>query len=199
MSGSNPETVTQLLLAAGQGDAGADDRLWSLVYDELRRLARRQLAKEGQGCTVESTTLVHEAFLRLVGNEPVEWTNRRHFFSSAARAMRYIRIEDARRRGRAKRGGGLRPRPMRDEPAIVENDAAEVLAVDEALKKLEQTAPRQAEVVMLRYFAGLSVDEIAQVLGVSARTVDYEWRYARAWLHRELSKGDTRTESRGER
>jgi RNA polymerase sigma factor (TIGR02999 family) len=193
MSAPNPETVTQLLVAAGQGDAGADDRLWSLVYDELRRLARRQLANEGQGCTVESTALVHEAFLRLVGSEPVEWSNRRHFFASAARVMRHIRIEDARRRGRVKRGGGQRPDPIRDEPAIPENDAIEVLAIDEALKKLEQTAPRQAEVVMLRYFAGLSVDETAQVLGVSARTVDYEWRYARAWLHRELSKGDTHT------
>jgi RNA polymerase sigma factor (TIGR02999 family) len=192
MTESNPEPVTQLLAAARRGDTRAGSRLWSVVYDELRRLARRQLAGEGAACTLESTALIHEAFLRLVGNEPVEWANRRHFFAAAARAMRHIRIDDARRRGRIKRGADRPIRPIGDEPPVCDDDPAEVLAVDEALRKLEQVAPRQAEVVMLRYFAGLSVDETAQALEVSPRTVDYDWRLARAWLHRELRKGDTR-------
>jgi RNA polymerase sigma factor (TIGR02999 family) len=191
MNAPNPESVTQLLVAAGQGDSGAGNRLWSVVYDELRRLARYQLASEGRDCTFESTSLIHEAFLRLVGDEPVEWANRRHFFAAAARAMRHIRIDDARRRSRIKRGGDRQAQPVDGEPAVVDGDPTEVLAVDEALKKLEEVAPRQAEVVVLRYFAGLSVDETAQALGVSPRTVDYEWRLARAWLHRELSTGDT--------
>ena len=191
MNASNPESVTQLLVAAGQGDTSADNRLWSVVYDELRRLARRQLANEGPDCTFDSTSLIHEAFLRLVGDEPVEWANRRHFFAAAARAMRHIRIDDARRRSRIKRGGDRQAQPINDELAIFDNDPMEVLAVDEALKKLEEVAPRQAEVAILRYFAGLSVDETAQALGVSPRTVDYEWRLARAWLHRELGRGDT--------
>lgn len=192
MTAPNPEPVTQLLAAAGRGDPRASSRLWTVVYEELRQLARRQLANEGPGCTFEPTTLIHEAFLRLVGDEPIEWVNRRHFFAAAARAMRHIRIDDARRRGRVKRGGDRQARPAGDELASFDNDPMEVLAVDEALKKLEQVAPRQAEVVMLRYFAGLSVDETAQALEVSPRTVDYEWRFARAWLHRELSRGDTR-------
>lgn len=192
MTAPNPEPVTQLLAAAGRGDEHAGDRLWSVLYDELRRLARSQLAGEGRGCSLESGSLVHEAFIRLIGDQPVEWANRRHFFAAAARAMRNIRIDDARRRGRAKRGGDQAHGQMHDQAAIFEDDPVEVLAVDEALKQLEQTAPRQAEIVNLRYFAGLSVDETAQVLDVSPRTVDYEWRFARAWLHRELGKGDTR-------
>jgi len=192
MTGSNPEPVTQLLVAASQGDTRAGSRLWSVVYDELRRLARRQLANESPDCTFESTSLVHEAFLRLVGDEPVEWANRRHFFAAAARVMRHIRIDDARKRGRIKRGGDRQAQPVNDELAVFDDDPTEVLAVDEALKRLEEVAPRQAEVVALRYFAGLSVDETAQALGVSPRTVDYEWRLARAWLHRELGRGDTK-------
>jgi RNA polymerase sigma factor (TIGR02999 family) len=192
MPASDPEPVTQLLVAASQGDTRAGSRLWTVVYDELRRLAQRQLANEGRDCTLESTALIHEAFLRLVGEEPVEWASRRHFFAAAARAMRHIRIDDARKRGRIKRGGDQQAQALRDELAVFDNDPMEVLAVDEALKKLEEVAPRQAEVVMLRYFAGLSVDETAQALGVSPRTVDYEWRFARAWLHRELGRGDTK-------
>ncbi len=192
MPASNSEPVTQLLVAAGQGDARASSRLWSVVYDELRRLAQRQLANEGPDCAFESTSLIHEAFLRLVGDEPVEWANRRHFFAAAAQAMRHIRIDDARKRGRIKRGGARAAQPISDELASFDNDPTEVLAVDEALKKLEQAAPRQAEVVLLRYFAGLSVDETAEALGVSPRTVDYAWRLARAWLHRELGRGDSK-------
>jgi len=191
MASTNTGSVTQLLFAAGKGDATAANRLWSAVYDELHRLARGQLAREGRGCALDSTSLVHEAYLRLVGSEPVEWENRRHFFGAAARAMRQIRVDDARKRGRVKRGGEHRPSPLNAEPPIFSDDPTEVLAVDEALKTLEQTAPRQAQVVMLRYFAGLSVDETAAAMNISPRTVDAEWRFARAWLHREFSKGDT--------
>ena len=191
MADTDPGPVTQLLVAAGQGDAAAADRLWSTVYDELRRLARGQLAREHSGCSLDSTSLVHEAYLRLVGREPIEWANRRHFFAAAARAMRHIRVEDARRRGRFKRGGGRQASPLTDEPPIFDDDPVEVLAIDEALRNLEKVSPRQAEIVMLRYFAELSVDDTAEALGVSPRTVDYEWRFARAWLHRELSRDDT--------
>ena len=193
MNRSNPESVTQLLVAAGRGEVGAGDRLWTVVYEELRRLARHQLASEDRGA-FESTALIHEAYLRLIGNEPVEWVNRRHFFAAAARAMRHIRIDDARRRRRIKRGGDLQASPVSDEMVVSDDDTGEMLAIDEALKKLEQVAPRQAEIVMLRYFGGLSVDETAQAIDVSPRTVDYEWRLARAWLHRELKRGDTKVD-----
>ena len=187
---TNPQPLTQLLVATRQGDRLAADRLWSTVYDELHRLAQWQLAREGPRCNFDSTSLVHEAFLRLIGDEPVEWANRRHFFGAAARAMRRIRVDDARRRGRLRHGGGRQPDPISEDPPVFGDDPTEVLAIDEALQSLERAAPRQAEVVMLRYFAGLSVDETAAALAVSPRTVDYEWRFARAWLHRELTKGD---------
>ncbi len=183
--------VTQLLDAAAQGDAAAANRLWSTVYQELHGLARAQLAREGPGCSLQSTSLVNEAYLRLIGDGHVEWANRRHFFSAAAKAMRRICVDDARRRERLKRGSGEAPGTLLDDPQASDQDPAAVLAIDEALQKLEQTDPRRAELVMLRYFAGLSIDETAAALGVSARTVDTEWRFAKAWLHRELSKGDS--------
>ena len=228
--------ITRLLVAAGQGDAAAHERLWAALYEELHFIARRQLAAESPGHTLQPTSLVHEAYLRLIDDDghDVCWENRRHFFSAAAQAMRRIRIDDARKRNRLKRGGpgvasvdgaaaseeasrGLtfdsaRMGPRRDsrfseqEPATplrsvvdgagdghaaFDQDPAEVLAIDEALTRLEQEDPRQAEVVVLRYFAGLSIDESAEALEVSPRTVDNDWRYAKAWLHRELSKGDT--------
>lgn len=179
--------LTQLLVAAGEGDESARKSLWELVYHELRRIARRQMASEAPGRTLQTTVLVHEAYLRLTGEESIQWANRRHFFAAAAEAMRRIRVDDARKRGRQKRGGGQQPQPLEQDPALVEQDPAEIVAVDEALRKLEQSAPRQAEVVKLRYFAGLTVDETADALGVSPRTVDNDWRLARAWLHRELS------------
>ncbi len=209
---STPPTnpITQLLAAAGQGDQAAQNQLWSAIYDELHRLAQCQMAGEAHGRTMQPTSLVHEAYLRLIGDEAVQWANRRHFFAAAAKAMRRIRVDDARKRKRLKRGGGRRQVPL-DEQGVVgkgfpqgvvregihapagrgtpgyDPDPAEMLAVDEALSKLEQEDPRKAEVVMLRYFAGLTGDETAQALGLSPRTVDSEWRFAKAWLHRELS------------
>ena len=191
MSQPPSSPITQLLAAANQGDSSAVRQLWSVIYDELRRIARRQVADEAPAHAREPTTLVHEAYFRLMGGDGVEWSDRKHFFGAAARAMRQIRVDDARRRNRLKRGGGQRPGALIDDPPALDEDPAEVLAVHEALDKLEREDPRKAEVVTLRYFAGLTVEECASALDVSPRTVDNEWRFARIWLHRELSKGDT--------
>jgi RNA polymerase sigma factor (TIGR02999 family) len=186
-----PSSVTQLLVTAADGNRHAIDQLWSAVYDELHRLARAQLAHEGPACIIQTTSLVNEAYLRLVGSEPVAWANRRHFFAAAAEAMRRIRVERARERRRVKRGGGRPPGTLAEDPAMSGENLSELLVIDEAIGKLKQAAPRAAEVVMLRYFAGRSIDETAEMLGVSPRTVDADWCFAKAWLHRELTKGDT--------
>lgn len=179
--------VTQLLAAAGQGDTAARERLWGLIYAELHELAGKQMAREAPGRTLQPTALVHEAYMRLFGREQGAYANRRHFFAAAARAMRRIRIDDARKRKRMKRDGGQQPVPgLERSAAVLEPDPAEVLALDEALARLEETHPRMAEVVSLRYYAGLSVDDTAEAIGVSPRTVDSDWQFARAWLHRAL-------------
>ncbi len=190
MSGQATGPVTRLLQAAGQGDSAAHEQIWSLVYAELHRLAQLQLADDAVGRGLQPTALVHEAYLRLVGGADVAWSSRRHFFAAAAQAMRRIRIEDARRQHRLKRGAGQRPALLHDDPAQPDSDPLELLAIDEALHKLEQQDPRKAEIVALRFFAGLTVDETARVLNVSPRTIDAEWRFARAWFHRELNAGD---------
>jgi RNA polymerase sigma factor (TIGR02999 family) len=193
-----PETpLTQLLVAAGAGESSAHEKLWSAVYDELHRLASQQMAAEAAGRTLQPTALVHEAYLRLIGDGDASWASRRHFFAAAAKAMRRIRLDDARRRNRLKRGGGRQREPLGDRPALFDDDPADVLAVDEALRRLEQMDPRKTEVVNLRYFAGLTVDETAQAMGLGPRTVDKEWRLARAWLYRELTRGDTTADSGG--
>lgn len=191
MSGEASHAITQLLHAANHGDSNALNHLWSAIYDEMHRLARAQLAREGPGCTLQTTSLVHEAYLRLVGTEPLEWANRRHFFGAAANAMRRIRVDEARKRKGLKRGGGQKQLPLQEDPFGFDDNPVQLLAVDEALRKLEQVDPCKAEVVMLRYFAGLSVDETAAALRISPREVDNEWRFAKAWLHQELHKGDT--------
>jgi RNA polymerase sigma factor (TIGR02999 family) len=188
-SDNNP--ITALLTAASAGDMGAGRRLWSVIYDELRRLARRQMANEGQRSALSPTALVHEAYFRLFEGSDVEWKDRQHFFGAAARAMRQVRIDDARTKNRLKRGGGAQPGPLSDGSLAFDQDPSELLAVDEALNQLEQRDQRKAEVVMLRYFVGFTIDETATALGISPRLVDKEWKLARAWLHRELSKGDT--------
>ncbi|MBU0717208.1 MAG: sigma-70 family RNA polymerase sigma factor [Planctomycetes bacterium] len=189
---TRPESpITKLLDAATPGNAAAANRLWSTIHEELCQLARAQLAHEGPGCSLQATSLVNEAYLRLIGDDHVEWANRRHFFGAAAKAMRRILVDDARSRGRLKRGGGQTPGQPDEEPPATEEDPLRLLAISEALEKLEQADPPRAEIVMLRYFAGLSIDETAAALDVSPRTVDTGWRFARAWLHRELSKGDS--------
>jgi len=205
VAGERSGEVTQLLVAIGRGEKSAHDRLWELVYEELRVIARHQMASEASRRMLQPTALVHEVFVRLVGDGNAQWNGRGHFFSAAAKAMRRIRIDDARRRKRLKRGGG-RPTmqlgarqetdsaPVSDPPHAggpFDGDPTELLALDEALRRLEQIAPRQAQVVMLRYFAGLTIVETAEALGVAARTVNAEWRLARAWLHRELGSDTT--------
>ena len=193
MSEQTPGSLTQLLTAVNNGDTDAQDTLWTLVYSELRRIAGAQMRREVRGDALQTTALVNEAYLRLVGNEDVQWANRRHFFGAAAEAMRRIRVDDARRRGRLKRGGGQAAEPLQEEPAVAGHDPSEVLAINDSLAELEQQDARKAEVVKLRYFAGLSVDDTAHALGLSPRTVDNEWRFARAWLHRALSQVDSQT------
>lgn len=183
--------ITQLLDAAALGDAAAANRLWPAIHEELHHLARAQLAHEGPGCSLQTTSLVNEAYIRLIGDGEIAWANRRHFFGAAAKAMRRILVDDARSRGRVKRGGGQKPGQLDEEPPASEENPLRLLAICEALEKLEQADPPRAEIVMMRYFAGLSIDETAAALGVSPRTVDTGWRFARAWLHRELSKGDS--------
>jgi RNA polymerase sigma factor (TIGR02999 family) len=178
--------VTRILTAIEQGDGHAAGELLPLVYDELRHLAAQQLAGEGPGQTLQPTALVHEAFLRLVacplrqqGEEP-HWNGRSHFFAAAAEAMRRLLIDNARRKQAQKRGGG-RKREGLDAVAAPEPDD-ELLALDEALEQLAAKDPQKARLVELRYFAGLTGEQAAQVLGISAATADRHWAYARAWL-----------------
>jgi RNA polymerase sigma factor (TIGR02999 family) len=185
--------VSRILAAASEGEAKAAEELLPLVYDELRALARRQLAAEPRGQTLQATALVHEAYLRLVKSDPVDWEGRRHFFGAAAQAMRRILIERARRRAAAKHGGG-RDRITLDDIGAAQGTAPiDLLALHEALARLERRDPRMGEIVMLRFFAGLGVEETAAALGLSPRTVKRDWAVARAWLFEEMSgKGKTR-------
>lgn len=192
MPGKSLGPITQLLAAAERGDSGAQERLWAVVYRELRGLAQHQMAVESPAATLQPTALVHEAYVRLIGRENVHWSNRRHFFGAAAKIMRQIRIDGARKRNRLKRGAGRRPVSLEEPHAVFDEDPAETLALDEALTRLERQAPRQAEVVMLRYHAGMTIDETAKALGMSPRAVDKDWRLARAWLRRELTAEDGR-------
>lgn len=182
--------ITSLLSAAGSGDAGAAQQLWQAVYVELHRVARARMAQQGRRGDLQTTVLVQEAYLRLVGqgnNGMHNLANRRHFFAAAANAMRQFLVDDARRRGRQKRGGGRVSGAFGEAAATLDVDPADVLALDEALAKLRAHDARKAEIVQLRYFAGLTIDETAEVLGLSPRQVDNEWRFAKAWLHRVLA------------
>jgi RNA polymerase sigma factor (TIGR02999 family) len=183
--------VTRILTAIEQGDPKAAKQLLPLVYDELRRLAAQKLAQEKPGQTLQPTALVHEAYLRLVGGRPEHgWDGRGHFFAAAAEAMRRILVENARRKRTQKRGGDL-PRVEVDEADLACPMRPEVLlALDEALAKLAAEDSVKARLVELRFFAGLSVEEASKALGVSAITAKRYWRYARAWLHREVAGGE---------
>jgi RNA polymerase sigma factor (TIGR02999 family) len=194
MPESCPNSVTHLLDAAGRGDASAREELWATVYEELHRLARGHIAGEAPGRTLQPTALVHEAFLKLIGGEAIAWSSRHHFFGAAARAMRQILVDDARRRRRLKRGGQYERVPLSANIPFDGADPTRILIVDEALSRLERADRGLAEVVLLRVFAGLSGDDTARILGVSSRTIDSRWRFARAWLRREL---ETTTEITG--
>jgi RNA polymerase sigma factor (TIGR02999 family) len=179
--------VTRILSAIEQGNPHAAAQLLPLVYDELRQLAAQKLAQEAPGQTLQATALVHEAYLRLVDGEQVQhWDSRGHFFAACAEAMRRILIDQARRKGRRKRGGG-RKRVDLDDVAVVSQAAPdELLVIDEAISKLAAEDPRAAQLVRLRYFAGLSVEEAAELSGLSRSSAYEHWAYARAWLHCEL-------------
>ena len=182
--------VTRLLDAAAGGDRQAAADLLPLVYGELRRLAAARLAAERPGQTLQATALVHEAYLRLAGGAP--FSNRRHFFAAAAEAMRRVLVESARRKARLKRGGGGRRVEMPDDLPAPAAPVGDVLAVDEALDELAGRDPTAAELVKLHYFAGLTLEEAADLLGVPHRTAYRTWAFARAWLFRELGGGDAR-------
>lgn len=183
-----PSLVTQLLHRVCDGDTDARGALLALVYEELRRIAGHQVAFENKRQALQPTELVHEAYLRLFESSNNAFENRRHFFTAAASAMRRIRVDDARKRNRQKRGGDHKISELPEDIPVFDQDVAEVLSVHEALEQLEATAPRLAEIVMLRYFASHTIGECATILGVSGRTVDNDWRFARAWLHEALSK-----------
>lgn len=190
--------ITLVLQSMHPGDAHASENLLQLVYEELRSLAHARLKREpdgGAGMTLEATALVHEAYLRVVGDgknpEPQVWENRGHFFGAAALAMRRILVERARHRKRIKHGGGkdrveLDAAQLIEQPA--EHDQTDLIALDEALNHLEQIDPRKAKIVSLRYFAGLSIEETAAAMDLSAATVKNEWTFARAWLHKQLAE-----------
>jgi RNA polymerase sigma factor (TIGR02999 family) len=184
--------VTQILTALEQGDVRAADKLLPLVYQELRRLAAQKLARESPGQTLQATALVHEAYLRLVGSGDQDWSNQGHFFAAAAEAMRRILIEAARRKKSLKRGGDRRRVDLDDADLAIEGLSDNLLALNRALDKLVEVDPEAAELVKLRYFGGLTLEQIAQIRGVTRRTVVNHWAYARAWLHREVTRGDER-------
>ncbi len=182
--------VTLILSRIEQGDPSAADQLLPLVYEELRKLAVARMSQESPDHTLQATALVHEAYVRLVDTEKAQpWDSRGHFFAAAAEAMRRVLIESARRKKRLKRGGERDRVELGDIANIEESRLEELLDLDEALVKLSQEDAEKANVVKLRFFAGRSLDEIAQILGVSVVTVKRRWRYARAWLHKEIQRG----------
>ena len=182
--------VTQILSAIENGDPHAAEQLLPLVYEELRKLAARRLVREKAGQTLQATALVHEAYLRLVGPEDARrWDGRGHFFAAAAEAMRRILVDNARRKQTAKHGGGHRRRELDGVEVAAGEPVDDLLALDEALTLLAAEDPAKAELVKLRYFAGLSTEEAAQVLGISVATAKRRWAYARAWLFRAVESG----------
>jgi RNA polymerase sigma factor (TIGR02999 family) len=179
--------VTRILSAIDRGDPQAAQQLLPLVYDELRRLAARRLAHEAPGQTLQATALVHEAYLRLLDDDPAQpWNSRGHFFAAAAEAMRRILVERARHKQTLKRGGQRRREELPDIETAEGGPELDVLALHEALAKLESRDQRKAELVKLRFFTGLTIAEAAQVLGISASTADNDWAYARSWLRLEI-------------
>ncbi len=188
--GQPDNQVTTILAAIRHGDRKAADDLLPLVYDRLRRLAQQMMAQEKPGQTLQATALVHEAYLRLLG-DGAKWEDRRHFYAAAARAMRQILVERARRRGRVKHGGGRKRLPLSDADATVEPESVDLVAVDDALRRLEKEDPRVAEVVLFRFYAGLSVEDTAKALEISPRTVRRDWTYAKAWLLEAMSDDET--------
>jgi RNA polymerase sigma factor (TIGR02999 family) len=189
MATPSTQEITQLLVAWNNGDAAALEQLTPLVHAELHRLAKRYMAGERQGHILQTTALVNEAWLRLIDWQNVEWQNRAHFFGLAAQMMRRILVDFARAQHREKRGGEALQVSLSEAANVAEEQGADLVALDDALQALEKLDPRQARVVELRFFAGLSLEETAEALNVSVATVRRDWSLAEAWLFRELSKG----------
>jgi RNA polymerase sigma factor (TIGR02999 family) len=183
------KTITRLLQENDR--SGSSDELLPIVYEELRKLAAAQMAQEMPGQTLQPTALVHEAYLRLVGDEELQWQNRGHFFAAAARSMRQILINRAVRKRAVKHGGGRQRLELEESLVAKDPQPDRILALDEALQRLEQLDERKGKIVMLRYFAGLSIDETAKALEISPATVKREWQFARTWLHREMNKSES--------
>ena len=183
---SSPRTVTELLRAWGSGDKTALEELTPLVYDELHRIARYQMSREGEGHTLQTTALINEVYLRLVDFQGVQWQDRAHFFAVSAQLMRRILIDFARARSQEKRGGGAVHVSLDEAPTLSTPRDPDLLALDDALKALATLDERKSKVVELRFFGGLSVDETAEVLRVSSHTVLRDWKFAKVWLLREL-------------
>lgn len=185
--------VTRIISQIEQGDGGATPRLLALVYDELRRLAAAKLANERPGQTLQPTALVHEAFLRLAGSgDEMQWNGKAHFFGAAAEAMRRILVENARRKRSVKHGGEMKRQDDGIEAVAVPVDCDNLIALHDALDRLEEEDPTSAELVKLRYFAGLSIPQAAKVLGVSPRKADFLWAFARTWLRQEIERDQNR-------
>jgi RNA polymerase sigma factor (TIGR02999 family) len=185
--------ITALIERARKGDRGAYESFWQIVYRELKAIAGRQLAGEAAGHTLQTTGLVNEVYLRLTGSRSMKWEDRAHFFGAAAQAMRRVLIDHARARDRSKRGGGRPKVSLSEAPEFpaAEVPALDILALHDALERLAGIDARKAQVVELRYFAGLTVEEIAQILDVATGTIAGDWKIAKMWLHRELTKGET--------
>jgi len=182
-----PTQITALLHAIGDGDAGAADQLIRLVYDELHRVAHAMIAREDRRSDLQTTVVVHEVCLRLLGGDAaIQPQNRRQLFGFAAKAMRQLLVDNARKRDRLKRGGGRAPGELIEEPALLDRAPAETLALHETLERLRERDAYLVQLVELRYYAGLTVDEVAEVLGCSPRQVDKDWSFVRTWMRREL-------------
>ena len=182
-----PENITELLASYGRGNKESLDQLLPIVYDELRRQAARYLRREQAGHTLQTTALIHEAYVRLVDQRNMQWQNRAHFFGIAAQMMRRILVDHARSKKRVKRGGSEIRVSLDDANVAAKGQDLDVVALDEALERLAQIDEQQSRVVELRFFSGLSVEETAEVMGISKSTVKRDWSMAKAWLHRELS------------
>ena len=182
-----PHQVTQLLQQWSEGDQNALDKLMPMVHDELHRLAHQHMRRESAGHVLQTSALINEAYIRLVDQPQMRWQSRGHFFGIAARLMRHILVDDARKRNAAKRGGSLIQVPLDEASTVVQEQAANVAALDDALQRLETIDERQGKIVELRFFGGLSIEETAEVLKVSPGTVMRDWTFARAWLRNEMS------------
>ncbi len=186
----NSHEVTQLLIQWSNGDKAALDKLMPLIYEELRQLARHYMNRERAGHTLQTTALVNEAYLRLINRKQVHWQNRAHFFAIAAHLMRSILVDHARSHAYAKRGGGARKIALDEALAVSQQRAADVVALDDALKRLAEIDPEQSRIVELKFFGGLTIEETAEVLGLSPATIKREWSTAKAWLYHELSRNE---------